>query len=253
MGMLDSETKKILIADNSQTFLMYIGILLKRMGFTIVPAENGAEVLRLLHMCNPDVIMLDTKLDKVDSVAVVTEIKNDKQTSHIPVIMVSVDANSETVETYKKIGCSGYLTKPVRTDTLHTAIQECVFYPRGTKRKYLRVSFERKVTVVHNGMPHELYTETLSEMGAYIRSKDPFPVNSELEIILPLTDTDILHLRGKVIYQKGLFGYILKVPPGMGIKFKDITEDQAKKLKVFVQNLLTEGISDIQEETGIET
>ena len=40
--------KTVLIADDSETFVMYFSLLLKRLGFDIIPAENGLEALKLI-------------------------------------------------------------------------------------------------------------------------------------------------------------------------------------------------------------
>lgn len=250
--MLDSGIKKILIADDSQTFLIYMGILLKRMGFTVIPAEDGLEVLKLLKIVEPDVIMLDIRLGTMDGAAILKYIKENKQTFNMPVIMVSSDSSKEVIEKCRKLGCASYLTKPVKIDKLHEALEECVFSQKRAKRKYIRASANKRVTVAHNGIKYKLYTESLSEKGMYIRKKDPFPIGSEVEITLPLKDGASIQLKGDVVYIKGLFGDVFKVPPGMGIKFKEITDDQVEILKNYTERLIAEDILDSQEEVVIE-
>jgi two-component system cell cycle response regulator DivK len=249
--MLDPKIKKVLLADDNQTFLMYMGILLKRMGFTVIPAENGLEVLKLLKIVEPDVVMLDIRMGTMDGMAILKYIKEDKQTSNIPVVMVSSDSSKEMIEKCRRLGCAGYLTKPVKIDRLHEALENCVFSQIGAKRKYLRASANKKVVVAHDGKKYKLYTETLSERGVYIREKDPLPVGSEVEVILPLEDGDSLQLKGVVAHVKGLFGDVFAVP-GMGIRFKEITDDQVRILKNYIGKLIAEDILDSQEEAVIK-
>ena len=159
--MLESKIRKVIIADDNQTFLMYMGILLKRLGFTVLPAENGLEVLKLLRFCEPDVIILDVWLGGVDGTSILRYIKEDRLTSNIPVIMVSSDSTSTVMKKCKSLGCAGYLKKPVKVDKLHDILETCVFSQIRTKRKHLRVSFNKKVTIVLSGVQHGLYSETL--------------------------------------------------------------------------------------------
>jgi hypothetical protein len=42
--------KKIIVADDNRTFLMYMGLLLKRFDFEVFPAEDGLDVLRLIKL-----------------------------------------------------------------------------------------------------------------------------------------------------------------------------------------------------------
>lgn len=249
---MEFRKKRIVIADDSHTFLMYMGILLKRMGFNVIPAENGLEVLKLLRLMEPDVVILDVIMEMMDGVTLLKYIKEDKQTSHIPVIMVSIDSSSERIEKCKKLGCAGYLLKPIKIGKLHEILQECIFSPLGRNRKHLRAAFHEKVSITCGGIPSNLYAETLSEGGIYIRKKDPFPVGSEVEVTLPLKSGEPIHLKGVVVYIKGLFGDMFKIPPGMAIEFKEMTNNEAKILKNYVEQLMAQDIFESQEETVIE-
>lgn len=244
--------KKILIADDSQTFLMYIGILLKRMGFTVIPAENGLEVLKLLKLIEPDLILLDIRMPTLDGLTVLRHIKEDKEIQHIPVVMVSGDLSMEMMQKCKSFGCAEYLTKPIKIDKLHDALQECLFSGTGKKRNYLRVPFNAKVAILHNEKQINLYAESLSERGIYLRKKDPFPVGSTVEIVLPLKDGKSIKLQGTVIYIKGLLGDVLKVSPGMAIEFKEIADREADILKKYIEDIMAGDIIESQEDTIIK-
>lgn len=250
--MIELKLKKVIIADDNQTFLMYMGILLKRLGFTVLPAENGLEVLRLLKFCMPDVIILDVWLGGVDGTSILRYIKENRLTSNVPVIMVSSDISSSVMKKCKSFGCDGYLEKPVKVKKLHDILETCVFSQIRKKRKHLRVSINEKVTVVLDGIEHKLYTETLSEKGIYIRKKDPFPIGSKVEVVLPLDDGKSIKLKGEVIHVKGLFGDVMNVPPGMGIEFKKISKSNAKILRNFIKKEIGEDIVDSQEEDVID-
>lgn len=247
---MDFRRKKILIVDDSHAFIMYMGILLKRMGFRVVPAENGLEAMKLIRIMEPDLIMLDIVMPITDGIKTLRYIKEDKQISDIPVIMVSTDSNKEMIKKCEGLGISGYLIKPVNIDKLHEVLQDNIFAPMGIKRKFLRVSFIKKIILTFNGISHELYAETLSEGGIYIRKKDPFPVGSEVEIALPLDDSS-LYLRGIVIYTKGIFGDVFRIPPGMAVEFKDITVNDSTSLNKHIKEMLTQDILDSQEEPVI--
>ncbi|MEW6066936.1 MAG: response regulator [Nitrospirota bacterium] len=245
------KNKKILVADDNQTFLMYMGILLKRLGFTIIVAESGLEVLKLLKLIEPDIVMLDIRMGTMDGIEVLKSIKEDKQTSHIPVIMASVDANREMIEKCRELGCAAYLSKPIKLDKLYEALEKNLFLLTDKKREHLRASVNKKVIVIHNGIEYKLYSETFSEGGIYLRKKEPLPVGSEVEIILPLESGCPLQLKGVVVHTKRLFGDVFNLPPGMGISFKDITDEQAKILKHCIEKIITGDILDSQEEQVI--
>jgi hypothetical protein len=82
----------------------------------------------------------------------------------------------------------------------------------------------------------------------YIKTKEPFPVSSKLAISLPLKAGSHLHLKGVVASIKREIG---KLPPGMGIEFKEVRDDERKMLRDFVSSALAQGIPESREENGI--
>jgi CheY-like chemotaxis protein len=240
--------KKIIIADDNKTFLMYLGLLLKRLEFQVMPAENGFEVLRLARLAEADVILLDIHMTGLDGFAVLRHIKEDAETSHIPVIMLSADASAETGEKCRQLGCFDYLKKPMRVNELHDSLQRCFFSEKGTNRKHLRVSFNKKVILTHKGTAYELYTETLSEGGIYVRKENPFPVGSEVVVQCSLGERGSVRMKGNVIYTKKLFGDFLTLPPGMAIAFNGLSPEEGKALKGYIEDLMAKDIFESQGE-----
>ncbi len=244
--------KRVLIANNNQAFLMYTGILLTRMGFKVIPAENGAEVLKLIKLCGPDIVILDTHLTIIDGISVLKRLKEDKQTSHIPVVMVSSNSTTKAFKECKKMGCVAYFSKPINISKLYEVLQKYTFAQIGKNRRHLRISFIRKVKVTFKKEKYELYAETLSEGGIYIRGLKPFPIGSEVEVSIPLKGNRFIRLKGYVIYTKGIFGDVFKIPPGMAIEFRDNPEEKLKSLKNYIEDLIAEDLIESQEEVFIE-
>jgi CheY-like chemotaxis protein/Tfp pilus assembly protein PilZ len=240
--------KKIIIADDNKTFLMYLGLLLKRLEFQVMPAESGIDVLRLARLAAADVILLDIHMTGLDGFAVLRHIKEDAETSHIPVIMLSGDASEDAAEKCRQLGCFDYLKKPLRVDQLHDSLQRCFFSKNGTNRKHLRVSFNKKVILTYGGHDYELYTETLSEGGIYVRKEDPFAVGSEVVVQCRLGERGTVRVKGNVIYTKKLFGDFLTLPPGMAIAFNGISPDDAKALKGYIEDIMAKDIFESQGE-----
>ena len=230
--------KKIIIANDSHTFLMHLGLLLKRFDFKVMPAENGIEVLSLLKLSRADLVILDVHMKVMDGLSALRAIKEDKQTAQVPVIMVSRDSDGETMAKCKELGCYDYLTQSLKIDELYESLQRCFFAHKGTSRTCLRVPFRGKVMLSHHGAEYALYTETLSAGGMYIIKKDPLPVGSEVTVKCDLGERGEVQAKGNVIYTKKLFGDFLTLPPGMAIKFDGITEEDAGNIKLFIWDLV---------------
>lgn len=244
--------KKIVIVDDSQTFLMYVGLLLKRLNYRIIPACNGVECLKLLKLTEPDAILLDLHMLPLNGLKILQHIKDDRQTSSIPIVMVSNDASPESVKRCMDLGAYDYLTKPIKIDRLHNVLQECLFGYKGTNRKHLRDKFIRKLSVYCMGRDYEYYAETLSEGGIYLRTRDPFTIGTDVDITLRLDETHSLQVQGTVIYIKKIHEDFMNLPPGMAVQFKGLSAGDKQMLKSYVQDLLAKDILESQEERIIE-
>jgi CheY-like chemotaxis protein len=87
---MNDRQKSILVVDNSEIFLTYISMTLRRMGYDkIIPANNGADAIELITLLLPDVVLLDINMPEMDGIATLKRIKENQKTSQIPVIMIS--------------------------------------------------------------------------------------------------------------------------------------------------------------------
>jgi CheY-like chemotaxis protein len=249
---MTSRKKNILIADDSETFVMYLSILLKRLGFDVIPAENGLEALKLTKVMEPSLVLLDINMPVMDGITALRLMKGDKRTAEIPVVIISTDSKKETMEECEKLGCAGYITKPVLIDKIHKALQECLYPVTGFKRKHIRTTISKKVSLSYAGACYELYAISISEGGMYILKKDPFPVGSEVKVTFQISEDKSLCMDAVVIYVKGVFGDLFKTPPGMALEFRNLTHDDSLLLNNYVKKLIAEDIIDSQEEPIID-
>lgn len=120
----------------------------------------------------------------------------------------------------------------------------------GTRRKHVRVPMCNKVYVSTNGTVSELYTVNVSAGGMYIKTDKPLPVGSKVVISFPLGAGRHLNLKGVVANIKREAG---KQPPGMGIEFKDVGDDERKRLRDYVKKTSAQDILESKEENWMKT
>ena len=146
--------KSILIVDDSEVFLSYFTMMLRRMGYEkIIPARDGEDALRIITLQMPDLVLLDIEMP--DSNTILKHIKGTKLASHIPVIMLTTASDMEADAQCEKLGCFGYLTKPVKVTHLNDMINRCISYEGGKKRKFLRTTLQQVVEVTCKGKTEE--------------------------------------------------------------------------------------------------
>ena len=110
-------TTILLIEDNELNRDM-LSRRLERHGFSIIFAENGKEGIDSARNNQPNLILMDMSLPVMDGWEASSRIKEDKTTSHIPIIGLSAHAMSGDKEKAIKAGCDDYDTKPVNLPRL---------------------------------------------------------------------------------------------------------------------------------------
>ncbi len=80
-------------------------------GFKVSVAENGNDGLEIIRKKKPDLVLLDILLPERDGFSVLTELKLDKHTNYIPVILLTNLGQKEDVEKGLKGGAAGYIIK----------------------------------------------------------------------------------------------------------------------------------------------
>ena len=241
--------KLIILIDASKASLMYLGLLLKRFGIKVVTVQNGREALKMIKMHSPDLVLLNVHLDEVDGISILRQIKADAYIAQIPVIMISTDMSQETVNACRALGCSDYLSKPIKVDNLHESIQNAFFAgSSGPVRKYIRTACNKKLIVHSNGDKYDLYTEVLSGGGVYVRKERPLPIGSDVEVTLHLESDKKLKLKGRVIYTKETLGDMSNLSPGMAIQFYGLSEQEQEDMNNYLTTLVAGDILDEQQE-----
>ncbi|MDA8103964.1 MAG: response regulator [Nitrospiraceae bacterium] len=243
---MSESAKKVIIADDHASSVMYLAVLMRRMGFQVVPAKNGVEVLKLMKMSPPDLVMLDYTMPVMDGLTTLRHIKSDRQLKDIPVIMVTAHSHRSGVDDFMKTGAAGYITKPINIKQLHSLLQDCVSYSGGKKRVNLRTTIEKSVSVSVYGLSRNYPATALSERGVYLRTKEPFPIGTELDVILSLTTTVTLTLRGIVIYHRDVFRD--SIDPGMAIEFRDLSPRETEILSAYITHALAGDLLKEQDE-----
>ncbi|MBK5215127.1 MAG: response regulator, partial [Flavobacteriaceae bacterium] len=111
--------KTILIIEDDPNFAKPLLNQCREKGFKGIVALNGEDGLLLADKFIPEAIILDLYLPGIDGWSVLDTLKNNPDTRHIPIHIMSVD--DSTIEAFKK-GAVGYLTKPVNKEELDGAL-----------------------------------------------------------------------------------------------------------------------------------
>ncbi|HEX4663500.1 MAG TPA: response regulator [Candidatus Sulfotelmatobacter sp.] len=114
---------KILLVEDNEMNRDMLSRRLHRKGYAVVIAHDGEQALVLASLEDPDLILMDISLPKMDGWEVTRRLKNNRQTSGIPVIALTAHALSTDRQKAFEIGCDDYDTKPVEFGRLSEKIE----------------------------------------------------------------------------------------------------------------------------------
>ncbi len=102
---------KVLVADDSQTSLALVRDLLETNSYEVVTARDGLEAMDAAYRENPDVVLLDVVMPRMNGYQACRMLKLDERTSHIPVIMLT--SKDQPADHYwgLQTGADSYVTK----------------------------------------------------------------------------------------------------------------------------------------------
>jgi len=103
--------KKILFIEDEFKLQKTMGKFLEEEGYKVIRALDGEVGLRLAKKEKPDLILLDLILPKMDGFEVLKNLKEDKETKDIPVIILTNLESPEDIEKCLSLGATTYLVK----------------------------------------------------------------------------------------------------------------------------------------------
>ena len=115
--------KKILVVEDEESLLKLQSILLTIRGYTVEGAMDGQAALEAVETMNPDLILLDIMLPKIDGLEVCRQVKTNVATRHIPIIMLTAKKSKEDLVMGEQAGADMYITKPYKSSMVIENIQ----------------------------------------------------------------------------------------------------------------------------------
>lgn len=104
--------KKILIVDDDAGIRRLLSKFLEREGFTVVLAEDGLEGVEVAKKEQPDLIVLDVVMPRMDGLTAARLIKFYKPLSEVPILFLTAKDASKEIELAQEVRAECYITKP---------------------------------------------------------------------------------------------------------------------------------------------
>jgi two-component system response regulator RegX3 len=110
----------VLVVEDEDSFVEALTVGLKREGFRVQVARDGAQALLMFDVVKPDLVLLDVMLPKVSGIDVCRELRT---RSRVPIIMVTAKGSEIDTVVGLEVGADDYVTKPYRLRELVARIR----------------------------------------------------------------------------------------------------------------------------------
>lgn len=109
---MEKETKKtILLIEDEEVLRIALKFKLEKSGFVVLEAGDGEKALEILKAATPDLILLDVLLPKLGGEKILNFIRQNKNTSLVPVIVITQLFKDELFELIPKEQINDYIVK----------------------------------------------------------------------------------------------------------------------------------------------
>ncbi|MFI5349990.1 MAG: response regulator transcription factor [Elusimicrobiota bacterium] len=116
----------ILVVDDEHDFRAIVSHVLRRGGYEVVTAADGAEGLRRFKESEPDLVVLDGQLPDIDGFEVCRRLRATARGKTVPILMCTVRSALSTVAAGFEAGATGYVLKPFEMEELLESVADAL-------------------------------------------------------------------------------------------------------------------------------
>lgn len=112
--MIDWETlmSRILLVDDNADIINLVKTILERWGYEVFSGRNGEEGLHLMSSTQPDAIISNLRMPRMDGMAFLEHVRDRAEWAAIPFVMMSALRSEEYTNAAMERGANAYLAKP---------------------------------------------------------------------------------------------------------------------------------------------
>lgn len=115
--------KRIMVCDDDEMGRSLLSKFLNRLGYEVFEAFDGLNCLETVKDANPDIILLDIQMPRMDGLQTAEKLKSNAETQMIPIVIVSSHSDLDQRVKALEIGVDDFLAKPVDRTELRARVQ----------------------------------------------------------------------------------------------------------------------------------
>jgi CheY-like chemotaxis protein len=127
--------KRILLVEPEGVLAEVTAFRLELLGYSVELVSTPAEALKKIQLHDPDVIITDLVLNDIDATGFIETLSSNEETSDIPIMVLSIDADLDRVTAAHKAGAADFLLVPFQPEVLEAKVSKLADRPRRTREE----------------------------------------------------------------------------------------------------------------------
>ena len=117
-----SVSKTIMTVDDSPSMRMLLRVALTDLGYSVVEAEDGIHALETIEGANPDLLITDINMPRMDGFGLIENVRADGRRT-LPILVLTTESSDEKKQRARNAGATGWIVKPFHPEKLAAAIR----------------------------------------------------------------------------------------------------------------------------------
>lgn len=143
-----ADRKRVLVVDDEPDVLLLCRVNLEFEGYEVVEASDGVEALEQMRATDPDLVLLDVMMPRLDGWQVLEQAKADPQIEDIPIVLLTAKVQDADQLRGFDLGAAEYITKPFSPLALSQTIEE-VLAQGPEQREARRKEIVERLQIMH--------------------------------------------------------------------------------------------------------
>lgn len=228
----------VLVVESSDRNRLFLSTLLLQFEYAPYAVGTAKEAVEIVSVLKPVLIVTSGRIDAdCNAARLIQSIKSTDPACRAPFIVIIAQPEPQLERECLGAGALTCLQAPVTFENFYRVIQIAI---ESIPRMTIRISTEDLPAAI-NGKRQDECVQELSEGGAYLRTSSLHPRDTKLQIKIKFPDC-VISAEAVVIYAKGS-DEDKKGRTGMGLQFVQISEEDQKRIRLFIRREMSKGIN----------
>lgn len=117
---------RVLVVDDDKTTRKMVSLILKSKGYEVVTAENGMDGLQKLGLEQINLILTDMNMPYMDGIEFTRQVRANPEIAHIPIVMLTTEAEEEEKQRAYQAGVDDYIVKPATAEQIVESMKRII-------------------------------------------------------------------------------------------------------------------------------